>query len=127
MQSALTLDSKKASLRWKLLNDLFAALLIDNHGPLQEAWETMAACPPKRRAVLQTQLAAMPLTEAEAMALVRDVWTNPDERVRVVEQNRVIAQWSRFAREKYDMVLAEARKCLEHRDAALSIDRNRAR
>jgi ABC-type thiamine transport system substrate-binding protein len=104
MRAAIRYDSAKAAVRWKLLNDLIGALIVENHEPLKDAWRAVAECDATTRAALTRKLAAMPLTEEEALDLARQKWKDP------VARNRTLLEWSAFAREKYAAVLEEARQ-----------------
>ncbi len=86
-EAGLRYDSVKGSKRWNVLNDLAGVLLIDSHSQLAGAWKRGGPEAMRR-------LAAMPVTEAEALALA-DRWKDAEFR------SRTLAAWTAFAREKY--------------------------
>ncbi len=86
-ETGLRYDSAKGSKRWNVLNDLIGVLLIDSHDQLSSAWKRGGPGAMRR-------LAAMPVTEAEALALT-DRWKDAEFR------SRTLAAWTAFAREKY--------------------------
>jgi len=102
LKPALKYDSKKSSVRQKLLNDLIGCLVIENHDLLKRAWRAANGCGAERRPTLLRRLAEMPLGEDQALALAREKWDDS------VARNRVMLEWSRVARDKYDAVLHEA-------------------
>ena len=90
--SDLLYDSAKGGGRWGVLNDLIGVLVIDTQEALQEAWKRAM-----KGGVSQDEirhLSAMPISEAEALALAKQ-WRNPELR------SRTLAAWTTFAREKY--------------------------
>lgn len=104
LKSAVILDSAKSSARWRLLNDLFGRSVVENHDLLRQAWEAIQAAEPGRRAGLVERLGRMPITEMEAMRLASEVWGDH------VASNKLMLEWSQFAREKYGAVRREARE-----------------
>ncbi len=90
--SDLKYDSEKVSGRWGVLNDLIGVLIIDSHEALKRAWKR-AASDGSSRSDLE-RLFAVPVTESECLEMGRR-WRDPAFR------NRMLAEWTAFAREKY--------------------------
>jgi spermidine/putrescine-binding protein len=105
LKPSLQYDSKKGAARKELLDDMIGALVIENHALLKRAWRAANACESQRRASLARKLAQAPLGEDEASALARQKWNDPND---PVTRNQTMVEWSRFAREKYNVVLREA-------------------
>jgi hypothetical protein len=86
-------DSRKASVRSDVLNDLIGALFIDTHSDLVAAWKAVAArkMPPP----LVKRLCAVPVTEAEVSDLATTKWQDSGFR------NKKIVEWLDFARKRY--------------------------
>lgn len=94
-QSEFAFNPKVGSERWGIVNDLIGSLVIDQKKLLTLAWtEAMANGMSERD---WQRLAAMPLTEDEAMNLARTKWKDP------VFRNQKINEWIGFARSKYLM------------------------
>jgi ABC-type Fe3+ transport system substrate-binding protein len=92
-QSDFAFDAKKGSDRWAIVNDLIGALIIDQKQLLNQAWKTALA-----DGLTESEwrrLAAMPVSEKEAMELARTKWRDPALR------NQKINEWIHFARAKY--------------------------
>ena len=89
-------DSDKGGTRWNIVNDLFGILIIDSHKDLVNAWKAIEKSkdPTKRDAAIAV-FTKMPITEAEAMALARGAWKDPEIR------NEKIKEWGQFAKEKF--------------------------
>ena len=102
LRATLHYDPTKGAGRWTFLNDLIGVLIVENHDLLKKTWRAVAACDNERRAILARRLAEMPLSEDQTMTLAQKTWKDP------VARNRVMLEWSRFAREKYNAVLREA-------------------
>jgi len=109
LRSALRYDPVKGSARWKVLNDLIGALVVENHELLKRAWREVNRCRPQVRERLLARLCEVPVGEEEALALARTKWKDP------VARSRVVVEWSRFARAKYAAVLREARQAVGQR------------
>jgi spermidine/putrescine-binding protein len=92
-ESDFTYDPEKGSARWRILNDLLGAVLIDTHEELAAAWDAVRRLPPdhpRRRA-----LTAAPIGEAELLALAEEVWDDPEQRA------RRLSRWANDARDRY--------------------------
>jgi hypothetical protein len=89
-------NSHLGSKRWSVVNDLIGAQLIDSHGELEAAWETLRqrGMPENGLALLASQ----PVTEDEALALAES-WKDAGVR------NAKLAEWTSFARSKYRAVV----------------------
>src|SRR5262245_55365641 len=92
-QSDFAFDAKKGADRWAIVNDLIGALIIDQKQLLNQAWKAALA-----NGLSQTEwrrLAAMPISEEEALDLARTKWRDSALR------NQKINEWIHFARAKY--------------------------
>ncbi|MSS71255.1 MAG: extracellular solute-binding protein [Candidatus Latescibacteria bacterium] len=89
-ETGLRYDSAKGAKRWNVLNDLIGVLLIDSHAQLSEAWKRQI----REGLSPEGGLAAMPVSEAEALALA-DRWKDVEFR------SRTLSAWTVFARKKY--------------------------
>ncbi len=89
LKSVLKYDTVKGARRYSLLNDMIGALVIDSHKELGEAWSSVKGTPKARG------IGRPPLTEAQAMALAEKMKNDPQLR------NKMISQWTVFARNKY--------------------------
>lgn len=78
-------DPRKGSSRWSILNGLLGSLIIDVHPELVVAW------PPADL----DKFCAVPVTEAEAMALATGRWREPLFRARQT------IEWQRWAERKF--------------------------
>jgi len=85
MPMSFTYDPKKGSARWAILNGLLGSLIIDVHPELVASW------PPADL----DKFCAMPVTEAEAMALAAGKWREPLFRARQT------IEWQRWAEKKF--------------------------
>jgi len=86
-------DPEKKNKRWRILNDLLGACIIDAKDELAAAWEHIRALPEddaRRR-----ELLAPPLSEDALMRLAADKWDDASFRA------ETMADWSRTARAKY--------------------------
>jgi len=88
-------DSKLGTGRYEALNDLVGATIVDCHDALVDAWG--AAVEAGTAGDILGELAAPPVTEEELTALAAGL-DDP------IARNRKIAEWVRFAREKYERV-----------------------
>jgi hypothetical protein len=91
--SKFTFDDKLASTRWAIVDDLIGSMVIDPKKLLSQAWN--AASVDGLTEEEQQRLAAMPISEAEALELAKTKWKDP------VFRNRKLNEWSAFARAKY--------------------------
>jgi len=89
----IQLDSELTSRRWRILNDLLGACIIDVHGELAAAWKRLRHLPPGDRR--REQLFAVPISEEELMALAAGPWDDPALRA------QTIAQWASEASARY--------------------------
>ncbi|HEY7166618.1 MAG TPA: ABC transporter substrate-binding protein [Candidatus Binatia bacterium] len=91
--SNFAFDETLSSARYGILNDLVGAMVIDSKDLLTQAWRTGL-----RRRFSEEQwqeLAAMPVSAAEALEIARTRWNDPAFR------NQKLNEWSEFARAKY--------------------------
>ncbi len=86
-------DSRLASRRWDLLNDLLSACLIDSHEQLQHAWRAVmqAGMPP---AGLE-ELTRPPLSEEDLVGLAASWSGDPELR------SRMVLRWAESCRSRY--------------------------
>jgi hypothetical protein len=92
-RSDFPFDAQKGSDRWAIVNDLIGALIIDQKQLLNQAWKIALA-----GGLTDSEwrrLAAMPISEQEALELSRTKWHNPAFR------NQKLNEWIHFARAKY--------------------------
>ena len=92
-RSGFTFDAKLGSTRWAIVNDLMGTMVIEPKELLSEAWRAALA-----RGLTEKEwqrLAAMPITEAEALDFAKNKWQDPAFR------NQMLIDWSQFARTKY--------------------------
>ncbi len=92
-RSDFTFDSKLASARYAIVNDLVGTMVIDPKDLLTQAWRTALATGLTEEE--WRRLAAMPVSATEALYLARSKWSDP------VFRNQKLNEWSQFAREKY--------------------------
>lgn len=92
-QAGFVYDAKLGADRWAIVNDLIGALVIDQKDSLTRAWK--AALDRGLTEQEWQRLAAMPVTEAEALELARTKWRDAAFR------NQKINEWTQFARAKY--------------------------
>ena len=87
-------DSKRASRRWDLLNDLLGACLIDSHEQLQKAWQavTRAGLP----ADGLEELTRPPVSEQGLEALEASWGRDPELR------SRMVLRWAETCRNRYE-------------------------
>jgi len=93
MGSSLEYDADKGSERWRVLNDMVGALIIDVHDDLVRAWRAVIGRGLREEEV--ELLCRPPVSEEEALRLA-DRWDDPEFR------NERIAEWKAFARKKYE-------------------------
>jgi ABC-type Fe3+ transport system substrate-binding protein len=94
-QSDFAFDAKKGADRWAIVNDLIGALIIDQKELLNAAWK--AALADGLTEAEWQRLAAMPISEDEALVLAKTKWQDPAFR------NQKLNEWIRFARTKYQI------------------------
>jgi len=92
-KTTMRYDHIKGSARQGAIDDLIGAMTIDVHSDLAKAWEAVRKGGMKEAAV--KKLISMPVTEPELMAMAKGKWENQEFR------NAKIAEWTRFAKEKY--------------------------
>jgi ABC-type Fe3+ transport system substrate-binding protein len=92
-QADFAFDSKLAASRWAVVNDLIGTLVIDQKKALNRAWQ--AALVDGLDDEERRRLAAMPISQAEALQLAQEAWRDPT--VRNAKRNA----WTQFARRKY--------------------------
>ncbi|MFQ5850374.1 MAG: extracellular solute-binding protein [Candidatus Binatia bacterium] len=92
-QSDFSFDAEMGSKRWAIINDLIGALIIDQKDMLNRAWK--AALAGGLMAEELRRLAAVPISEEQAMRLAREKWQDPAFR------NQRLNEWAEFARAKY--------------------------
>ena len=90
--SDLVYDPAVGGGRWSVLNDLIGTMVIDSHAALQQAWQQAIA--EGLTDDVRRRLSAVPVSEAEALALAEN-WRDATVR------NRTMGEWMAFARNKY--------------------------
>lgn len=86
-------DARLARARREVVAALAGALLVDTHAELRRAWRAVIAAGDVPGMI--PKLAAMPLTEAEALALAGEPWQDAALR------NRQRLEWQTWAQAKY--------------------------
>ena len=99
-KGGMQFDSVKTSRRWRILNDLLGAWIIDVHGELTAAWKRLRELPADDPRV--QELFAPPISEEEFMKLAGAPWSEPAIRA------ETIARWSQQARDRYRRLKQEA-------------------
>jgi len=92
-KSDFPFDAKKGAARWAIVNDLIGALIIDQKQLLDQAWKIAL-----RGGLTDAEwrrLAAMPVSEEEALELAKTQWRDSTFR------NQKLNEWTEFARAKY--------------------------
>ena len=92
-KTTLIYDHDKGSARRGVIGDLIGSMTIDMHDELMKAWESIKKGDMKDAAV--KRLVAVPISEDEAVRLGKEKWGDQEFR------NTKIAEWTRFAKEKY--------------------------
>jgi len=92
-EGGIQFDPIKKNRRWRILNDLIGACIIDVHDELAAAWAKLRRAPADDPRV--RELCAPPITEEELMRLAREKWQDPAFRAATV------ARWSNEARARY--------------------------
>jgi hypothetical protein len=95
-RSEFHFDPKLGSERWSMVNDLIGALVIDQKHLLTRAWKEALDSGRLNEQEWQ-RLAAMPISEDEALAMATTKWKDPEFR------NQKLNEWIHFARSKYLM------------------------
>lgn len=93
-------DAGLAARRWGVVNDLIGALCIDTHDDLVAAWKAIIEAGLPEDAV--AEMCRMPVDGQEALKLA-DSWDDAAMR------SSTVADWSRFAQQKYRKAAAMAR------------------
>lgn len=89
----IQLDSELTSRRWRILNDLLGACVIDVHGELAAAWKRLRHLPAGDPRV--AELFAAPVSEQELMDLAGAPWDKPALRAETT------ARWAAEASARY--------------------------
>jgi ABC-type Fe3+ transport system substrate-binding protein len=92
-KSDFPFDAMKGAARWAIVNDLIGALIIDQKQLLDQAWRIAL-----RDGLTDAEwrrLAAMPVSEKEALELAKTQWRDSTFR------NQKLNEWTEFARAKY--------------------------
>jgi ABC-type Fe3+ transport system substrate-binding protein len=92
-KTVLKFDDAKSSARQGIIDDLIGALTIDVHEDLVKAWEAVRKGGMKPEAL--KKLVSVPVSEAEIISIGKGRWENQEFR------NAKIAEWVRFAKDKY--------------------------
>jgi ABC-type Fe3+ transport system substrate-binding protein len=92
-KGSIDFDLEKKDLRWGALNDLYGARVIDVHGELAGAWDSLRKLPPDDPRI--RKFLAPPVSEQGLIELAQNVWDDPEQRAETV------AAWSREAVELY--------------------------
>ena len=95
-RSDFVFDSKLGAERGSLVDDLIGTLVIDQKQLLTRAWKEALASGGLSEQEWQ-RLAAMPISEDEALTMAKTSWKNPAYR------NQQLNQWTQFARRKYQI------------------------
>ena len=112
-KSDFTYDAEKGSRRWTLFNDLIGALIIEPQGMLARAWKRAIETGETEETL--DRLAEMPLSEAEAEALIAGGrWQEAEFR------NRKLSEWASLARQRYGSE-ADAGRWLRNLPALLAL------
>jgi len=93
-RSDFSFDPKLGSERWSIVNDLIGALVIDQKHHLTRAWKQALDTGGLTEREWQ-RLAAMPISEEEALTLAKTKWKDSEFR------NQKLNEWIHFARSKY--------------------------
>ena len=99
-QSDFTFDAEVGSKRWSIVNDLIGALIIDQKDLLNRSWR--AALADGLTGEEWRRLAAVPISEKDAMQMAGEKWRDPAFR------NQKLNEWGQFARAKYRIGLKPA-------------------
>lgn len=91
--STFVYDAEKGSARWSIVNDLIGVFIIDAHKALRMRWKR--AIEEGNTTETLKQLAVMPVTEDEAMALGTGQWKDQAFR------NQTLLNWGAMVEKKY--------------------------
>ncbi|MBM3263492.1 MAG: hypothetical protein FJY97_08730, partial [candidate division Zixibacteria bacterium] len=91
--STFVYDAEKGSARWGVVNDLVGVFIIDAHRALRTRWQR--AIEEGNTTETLKRLAAMPVTEEEAIALGTGEWKDQAFR------NRTLLAWGATLEQKY--------------------------
>lgn len=101
LKSTLKYDAKTGSAHYSVINDLFGAMIIDQHDSLVAAWDAINAATQtvgtEAIAEAKAKLGAVPISQSEADDLGKQ-WS--DQTIR----NQKISEWRDFAANKYSEV-----------------------
>ncbi len=87
-------DAEKAALRRTIVDDLIGTLIVDRRAELAAAWRAALETMPAAEAM--GRISAMPVTEAEALAIARrGLWSD------AAFKNRTMKEWSEYADVRY--------------------------
>ncbi len=92
-EGGVEFDPHKKNVRWRILNDLLGAYIIDVHDELAAAWKRLRNLPPdhpRRRALM-----APPISEEQLLRYAERQWNDH------VFRADTIARWSREAQARY--------------------------
>jgi iron(III) transport system substrate-binding protein len=99
-KTTLVYDHDKGSARRSVTADLIGSMTIDMHDELMKAWKAVRK---KMEDAAVKRLVAVPISEEEAVRLGKEKWDDQEFR------NAKIAEWTRFAGEKYKAAAKLAR------------------
>lgn len=91
--STFVYDAEKGSARWGIINDLIGTFIIDAHNQLKSRWQQ--AIEEGNVDSVLPMLAAMPITEEEALDMGRNRWRDQAYR------NRMLFDWTQMVEQKY--------------------------
>ena len=91
--STFVYDAEKGSARWGIINDLIGTFIIDAHNQLKRRWQQ--AIEEGNVDSVLPMLAAMPITEEEALDMGRNRWRDQAYR------NRMLFDWTQMVEQKY--------------------------
>lgn len=100
VESPFRYDAKVARTRRDVVRTLFGSLFVDSHAELVKAWR--AGVERGLPEAWVKEFGSVPLSEKEAVGLVRGDWSNAETR------NRLKAQWQAWAEGKYRRLRVEA-------------------
>jgi len=101
--STLQFDADLASSRWRILEDLARAAIIDIHADLRDAWKAVIDAGELDHPELVEELTRPPVTGEELLRLAREEW--PDDALRSARKRK----WTETARRRYAEVECKAR------------------
>jgi len=98
-EGGVQFDSPKMSKRWRILNDLFGARIVDTHDGLARAWKRLRNLPDHERG--KQRLLEPPVSEEALLEMANTKWGDPYFRA------ETIAEWSDDARVLYERLAEE--------------------